>query len=233
MNVTRPNLVFLLQLPENTRWILCKPCVLVCVCACVWVWLREPVCVCVFMCEAVCVCEQVAIIFEDDSRGLTHARPNKVALWWSLCVTLSLGLWGLSLTHMLATHTHSHAHTRAVPHFPCGATRPLQIAKVALWLLRLGMRLVCGLMTTRCTLSARVIYPSRHLCTRYPQLTCPSCNNHLRLFWNVLNAAFTCKIKLNGLEAVGVVRHAKLEKPQQNTQMTHAQSCDNEIWKLY
>lgn len=32
------------------------------------------------MCLCVCVCEQVAGIFEDDSRGLTHARPNKATL---------------------------------------------------------------------------------------------------------------------------------------------------------
>lgn len=43
------------------------------------------------MCAALCMhecvhgghiwmCEQVAGIFEDDSRGLTHARPNKAAL---------------------------------------------------------------------------------------------------------------------------------------------------------
>lgn len=35
---------------------------------------------CVAVCVCVCVCEQVAGIFEDDSRGLTHARPNKAAL---------------------------------------------------------------------------------------------------------------------------------------------------------
>lgn len=119
MNVTRPNLVFLLQLPENTRWILCKPCVLVCVCmsmcACmcvsVYTWactvcvrrfMGEAVCMCVFVC--VCMCEQVVGIFEDDSRGLTHARPNKTALWWNLRDTLSLECWGLSFTHVHKAH---------------------------------------------------------------------------------------------------------------------------------
>lgn len=47
-------------------------------------WMCEHVCDCVFCCVCVCVCmcvrEQVAGIFEDDSRGLTHARLNKAAL---------------------------------------------------------------------------------------------------------------------------------------------------------
>lgn len=37
-------------------------------------------CAVAFVQTCVCVCEQVAGIFEDDSRGLTHARPNKAAL---------------------------------------------------------------------------------------------------------------------------------------------------------
>lgn len=56
-----------------------------CACVCLYgervhIWMCEHVRVCMFMCVAVNVCEQVAGIFEDDSRGLTHARPNKAAL---------------------------------------------------------------------------------------------------------------------------------------------------------
>lgn len=59
----------------------------VCVCrvsvytyGCVSVEACGCMCVCVHVHVCGCVCEQVAGIFEDDSRGLTHARPNKAAL---------------------------------------------------------------------------------------------------------------------------------------------------------
>lgn len=66
------------------------------------------------VCFSLCVREQVAGIFEDDSRGLTHARLNKAALWWSLCDTLSLGLQGLSPPSH--THVHNtHSHTASFP----------------------------------------------------------------------------------------------------------------------
>ena len=221
MNVTRPNLVFLLQLPENTRWILCKPCVLVCVCmsvcgiwwthshmdvwACMWVYVHVwRVCVCV----CVCICEQVAGIFEDDSRGLTHARPNKATLWWSLCDTLSLGLWGLSLPHTHVHNTHTLVHT--VPRVSSGA--PRQIVKAALWLLRVSVRPVCGLMMTHCTLSTNAIDPSRHLCT--PVLgtathisSCKRTTTYVcfEMFWMLLSLVKSSWITWSA------VRHAKLE----------------------
>lgn len=105
------------------------------------------------MCVRVCVssvrvCEQVAGIFEDDSRGLTHARLNKAALWWSLCDTPSQRLWGPPSPCSSNTPLHTCAqHT--LPHFPSGAL--CQIARAALWLPRVCVRSVCGPMTTHST----------------------------------------------------------------------------------
>ena len=177
------------------------------------IWMCEHACGCTFMsegcaCVCVCICEQVAGIFEDDSRGLTHARPNKATLWWSLCDTLSLGLWGLSLPHTHVHNTHTLVHT--VPRVSSGA--PRQIVKAALWLLRVSVRPVCGLMMTHCTLSTNAIDPSRHLCT--PVLgtathisSCKRTTTYVcfEMFWMLLSLVKSSWITWSA------VRHAKLE----------------------